>query len=81
MRISLAPSMRAASNSSGGSCRKNWRNTNTATELMANGRIMPEVRVGQPVARTICTYSGMMSNWNGMTWSSSIAAKSVPRPR
>ena len=38
---SLAPSMRAASKSSLGNCRKNCRKMNTAVELMANGRIMP----------------------------------------
>ena len=36
-----APSIRAASKSSAGSCRKNWRKTNTAVELIANGRIIP----------------------------------------
>ena len=38
---SLAPSMRAASNSSLGSCRKYCRKMITAVELMANGKIMP----------------------------------------
>ena len=48
IRSSLAPSIRAASNSSIGSCRKNCRNTNTATELMANGRIMPRYESASP---------------------------------
>ena len=38
---SPAPSMRADSNSSLGSCRKNWRKMNTAVALIANGRIIP----------------------------------------
>ena len=44
-----APSSAAAENRSSGSCRKNCRNTNTAVELIANGRIIPSVGVGQPV--------------------------------
>jgi hypothetical protein len=38
---SEAPSRRADSNSSLGSCMKNWRKMNTAVALTANGRIMP----------------------------------------
>ena len=40
-RSSFAPSIRAASNSSFGSCRKYCRKMKTAVELIANGAIIP----------------------------------------
>src|SRR5215216_4605800 len=77
-RIGPAPSMRAASASSSGTVRKNWRNRNVAVAEAISGNVRPTYELSMPRSDTTLKV-GMMRTSTGSISVTKIIQKNTLR--
>src|SRR5215510_5260224 len=78
-RIGPAPSMRAASASSSGTVRKNWRNRNVAVAEAMRGRVRPTYELRMPRSETTLKVGMMRTSTGSISVTKIIQKKKLRR--